>query len=90
MTRIEAEPYNPHSVLMLDSKDFSPRGRVHNDESCRIWAATRYSDQAVMKEKRAVITRAGAASGRMTRRKAWNWVQPSMRAASSRLTGMVS
>ena len=61
----EAAPYIPHWTLILASNDFKPKGRVHSAESWRIWAATRYSDHAVMNENNAVITSAGAASGKM-------------------------
>ncbi len=43
----------------------------------------RYSFQAEMKTRIAVVNRAGAASGRMTSRNAWAGVQPSMPAACS-------
>ena len=90
VTMTEAAPYSPHSDPMLDSNDLSPSGSVHISVSCRICAATTYSVQAVINEKRAVITSAGAASGSMIMRKAWNWLHPSILPASSKLVGIVS
>ena len=66
VTMMDDAPYSPHSVDIFDSNDLSPSGRVHNADSCSICAATRYSDHAVMNEKSAVITSAGAARGRIT------------------------
>ncbi len=51
-------------------------------------SASRYSFQAAMKARIAVVASPGAASGMITFRNAWKFVAPSTSAASSRSRGI--
>src|SRR3978361_996426 len=60
-------------------------GFVASEDS---WLDSRNSFHEEMKARIAVVKTAGAASGMITLRNAWPWVQPSIRAASSSSHGI--
>lgn len=68
----------------------NPTGNVKISTSWRMTAATTYSFHAVMNENTAVMTIAGPARGSTTKRKACQRKHPSISAASSSDTGIVS
>lgn len=77
----------PQSLPKADMNSVSHSGRV-----CALLSLLRIrtmanSFQAVMKPKSEVDIRPGASRGKITLRKAWPRVQPSIWAASSRVTG---
>ena len=88
--RMPAAIICPQSTENFETKVRSPTGKVIVSFREISMSAKRSSDQAAVKTKPSVAPRPGRVSGKITLRKAWNLVQPSIIAASSRSFGMPS
>ena len=75
----------PQRASKFPLKAMRPKVQGRSSTSSIKVDAKRNSDQALVKENKKAIAKAGVDSGSRILKKAVTWVQPSTRAASSRL-----